>query len=82
MKPTKPAVAKAAQKPKRFAFEKPRTTVNDWVDKQVIMQTFHIAERTLQHYRTKKIIPCSKIGGKFFYYLPGLLRLLEKHGNL
>jgi len=79
MKRAKPAAAKAAQKTKEPVFKKPKTTVHDWVDKQVIMQTFHIAERTLQYYRKKKIIPCSKLGGKFFYYLPGLLALLEKH---
>lgn len=79
MKRAKPAAEKAAQKTKEPVFKKAKTTVHDWVDKQVIMQTFHIAERTLQYYRKKKIIPCSKLGGKFFYYLPGLLALLEKH---
>ncbi|SFQ18141.1 hypothetical protein [Parafilimonas terrae] len=53
------------------------TTINDWVDKQVILETFKLSERTLQNYRSKRIIPSSNIGGKIFYCLHGILRVLE-----
>ena len=82
MKKPKPATVNVAPKTRHIVFEKANTNVNDWVDKQVIMQTFHIAERTLQYYRAKKIIPCAKLGGKVFYYLPGLLHILEKQSSL
>lgn len=55
------------------------TSINDWVDKQVILQNFKLSERTLQTYRSKRIIPSSSIGGKIYYYLPGILRVLEEN---
>ena len=78
MKKSRPAIQKAAGKPNQPVFQPANTSINDWVDKQVIMQKLHISERTLQYYRARNIIPWSKLGGKYFYYLPGLLLILEK----
>jgi hypothetical protein len=50
-----------------------------WLDKQDILQRMHISERTLQKWRTKKILPYSKIGGKIYYREMDLIALLEKN---
>ena len=53
----------------------------DWIDKQQMMQTFPISSRTLQYYRSKQLIPFSKVGGKILYHLPGFLRVLERNAS-
>jgi hypothetical protein len=47
------------------------------MDKQDVLQTLHISERTLQKLRSKKLIPYYLIGGKFYYKYTDILLLLE-----
>ncbi|HNP21759.1 MAG TPA: hypothetical protein PKM63_19650 [Panacibacter sp.] len=62
---------------KKFPEKNP--ALADWIDKQEILQSLPISSRTLQTWRTKKIIQYSKIGNKILYYLPGILQLLRKN---
>ena len=62
--------------------EEKNTAANNmdvWLDKQDILQRMHISERTLQKWRTKKILPYSKIGGKIYYREKDVTALLEKN---
>jgi hypothetical protein len=47
-----------------------------WLDKQDILERMHISSRTLQTWRSKKIIPFTKIGRKIYYREEDLRRLL------
>ena len=38
-----------------------------WLDKQDIMQEFHISERTLHNWRKKKYLPFTRLGRRIFY---------------
>ena len=50
-----------------------------WIDKQDILTRMHISDRTLQNWRSKKLIPFSRICGKIFYRESDLQRLLENN---
>jgi hypothetical protein len=64
---------------KRFTVEIANTTLSDWVDKQDIQNALHISDRTLLTLRKTRRFPFSKIGRKIYYYLPGILALLEEN---
>lgn len=49
------------------------------LDKQDILQMFHISPRTLDSWRAKGILPYSKIGGKIFYRLSDVWEMVTKH---
>jgi hypothetical protein len=49
------------------------------LDRQDILQMLHISPRTLQHWRTKGILPYSKIGSKIFYKLTDVEEMLRKN---
>ncbi len=51
----------------------------DWVDKQDIMNHFHLSDRTLQNLRNRNEIVWSSIGGKLYYHLPSFVALLERN---
>lgn len=51
----------------------------DWVDKQDIMNHFHLSDRTLQNLRDRNEITWSKIAGKLYYHLPSFVALLERN---
>lgn len=38
-----------------------------WIDSQEVCVMLGITKRTLQSYRDKRFVPCSSVGGKFFY---------------
>jgi len=50
-----------------------------WMDKQDILQLLHISPRTLQHWRTKRILVYYKIGGKIFYKRSDVVAMLQTH---
>lgn len=50
-----------------------------WLDKQEVLQRLHISSRTLQTWRSKKLLNYSKIGGKIFYRESDLQKLLEEN---
>ncbi len=62
-------------------FDVTNSKASDWIDKQELMQKFHLSSRTLQYYRSKNLIPFAKLGGKVFYHLPGFLQALERSAS-
>lgn len=50
-----------------------------WLDKQEILQRMHISDRTLQSWRSKKLLRHSKIGGKIYYSETDLQLLLKRN---
>jgi hypothetical protein len=53
----------------------------DWVDSQDVMQKFHISVRTLQNWRTNRLLPYSRIRGKIYYRKSDILTILQKNYN-
>lgn len=51
----------------------------DWVDAQDVMQKLHISVRTLQTLRTNGTLPFSRIGGKLYYRISDILKVLNKN---
>lgn len=51
----------------------------DWVDKQDVMQCFHLSSRTLQNLRSRKAIIWSRLGKKIYYNLPSFVAVLENN---
>ena len=49
-----------------------------WLDKADVLQQLHISSRTLQNWRTKRILPFSRIHGKIFYKREDIVDLLNK----
>ena len=50
-----------------------------WIDGQDVMQSLHISKRNLQSVRDNKILPFSRINGKFYYKVADLDKLLESN---
>ena len=50
-----------------------------WIDRQDVMQTLHISQRTLQSLRDGGVLPYSRINGKFYYKVSDLEKLLEEN---
>lgn len=48
------------------------------LDCQDMLQLFHISVRTLQHWRTKGLLPYSKIGNKIYYRAADVEEMLLK----
>ena len=51
----------------------------DWVDKQIVMECFHLSGRSLQNLRSRNVIIWSKLGGKIYYTLPSFADVLERN---
>jgi hypothetical protein len=62
---------------KHFTVQVTNSTLTDWIDKQDVQNALHISDRTLRTLRKTRRIPFSPLGGKIYYYLPGILALLE-----
>lgn len=76
----KPATRKkTVLQPDHEPEQSPLTKPQDWVDKQDIMNYFHLSDRTLQNLRDRNEITWSHIGGKLYYHLPSFVALLEKN---
>lgn len=54
------------------------TRLEDWVDKSFLLKSLGICDKTLRTLRDGKKIPFGKLGGIYFYYLPGILFILEQ----
>ncbi len=46
---------------------------------QDVMQTLHISKRNLQSLRDSKVLPYSRINGKFYYKVSDLENLLQSN---
>jgi hypothetical protein len=60
------------------------TTLDDWIDGQIVRQSLHISKRTLQNLRNNGTIPFSRIGNKIYYKKSDINEILSKnyiHGN-
>ncbi len=55
------------------------TQLTDWASKKVLQSMLDIKTRTLQTLRSTNRIPSAKLGNKIYYYVPGILALLEKN---
>jgi len=55
----------------------PQTSLEDWIDGQIVMQTLHISPRTLQTLRTNGALPFSRIGRKLYYKRSDILKILS-----
>ena len=76
----KPAAGKKVVQQPDYAPEQTLLSkVQGWVDKQDIMNYFHLSDRSLQNLRDSNEIIWSNIGGKLYYYLPSFIALLEKN---
>ena len=49
------------------------------MDKQDILQTLHVSDRTLYTWRVTGKLPYIKINGKFYYTKPDVHRMLDRH---
>jgi len=56
-----------------------RTSLEDWVDGQIVMQTLHISPRTLQTLRSNGTLPFSRIGNKLYYRKSDILKILSNN---
>lgn len=52
-----------------------------WIDGQDVMQALHISKRTLQSLRDSRVLPYSRINGKFYYKVEDIEALLESNYN-
>jgi excisionase family DNA binding protein len=50
-----------------------------WLDNQDVCQLLHISKRTLQQYRTNKVLPFSQVGSKIYYKASDINEYLRKH---
>ncbi len=55
----------------------PLSPLDEWVDKQILLQKLKMSNRTLQNLRTKQIIHHSCLGGKIYYHLPSIIAMLK-----
>jgi hypothetical protein len=85
MKPKKPAPKLSVPATVTFINGKKHVTMQvvnthleDWVDKSVILKSLRMCDKTLQTLRKGRKIPCSKLGGIYYYYVPGILFILEQ----
>ena len=49
-----------------------------WIDAQEVCQALGISKRCLQAHRNSGLIPCSHIGGKYFYREADIQKILEE----
>ncbi len=54
-----------------------KTKLEDWADKQVILTALDIKDGSLKNMRRRNIIAYSKLTGKYYYYKPSFVKLLE-----
>jgi hypothetical protein len=50
---------------------------DNWIDGQDVMLALHISKRTLQSLRDSRVLPYSRINGKFYYKVSDIEALLE-----
>lgn len=62
-----------------YSLERPVSNEEEeWVDGTEVCQFLRICDRTLQRLRSKGIVPYSTIGGKNYYQISQLRRLLKE----
>jgi hypothetical protein len=59
--------------------QKPALTGERYMDNGEVCKVLHLAPRTLQEYRDKRVIPYIKLGGKILYRESDVLRMLEEN---
>jgi hypothetical protein len=63
---------------RHITFNIANTRLEDWVDKQVILQNLHISDGKLQYMRDQKQIPYAYFGKKILYHLPAIIMMIEQ----
>ncbi len=56
---------------------KPQTPEQTWLDNQELCQFLKITPRTAQNHRDNGVLPYTQIGGKIFYRLSDVYKVLE-----
>lgn len=51
----------------------------EWIDSKRVMDILGIKRRALQNLRDNGIMPFSQVGGKFYYKVPDIIKLLESN---
>lgn len=59
----------------------PAKTAEKWLTNRDVMRMLGVSRATLQRYRSKGLLPYSKIGGKVYYTAKDLERALCGHGK-
>ena len=78
MEQPKPLVCITYENGKRhITFNITNSRLEDWVDKQVILQTLHISNGKLQYMRNQKEIPYAYFGRRILYHLPAIIMMIE-----
>lgn len=57
------------------------SALDEWIDKQEVMEKLHVSSRTLQSWRTQGILCYSRIGSKIYYREKDLQEMLLRHMN-
>jgi hypothetical protein len=52
------------------------SSLDDWIDSQIVMHLLHISPRTLHTLRTNGTLPYSRIGYKFYYRKQDIQKIL------
>jgi uncharacterized protein YqgQ len=50
-----------------------------WINGEAVMKKLGISKRSLQNYRDDGILPYSAVGGKFYYNLHDIEKLMDKN---
>ncbi len=53
--------------------------IEQWLDKQDLLQMLHISARTLQNWRSLGLLPFYKITGKIYYKASEVSMMLDRH---
>jgi len=80
MKSIKKLIKKVEELITTYKRNNPADNLNKkWLDGQDVCNMLHIGVRTLQKYRSEETIPYTHIGGKIFYNVHDIEKLLEKN---
>lgn len=60
----------------------PIFSTEKWLDNQEVCLMLSITKRTLQTYKDKGLLPCSKLNRKNYYKLSDVRALLSLHENI
>ena len=67
------------EKIEKVMSEKQRGIENKFVDNEEFLKLMNVSKRTAQTWRDNLIVPFSQIGGKIYYRMQDVNKLLEKH---
>jgi two-component sensor histidine kinase len=66
---------------KQLLEQKQKNTKDIFLDNQEFVQAMNISKRTAQNWRDEGVISFSQVGGKIYYRLSDIEKMLEKNYN-